>query len=187
MNQPDIDELAATLHEEDCPVENNPRLVSRFKAKSEIAAAGIRDEDLIQELAEVGFDGDTIRVLNFIPLMDVAWADGEIQPAEREAIETVLRERHIEEGSAAHRLVASWLEHKPCDALYTRGRALIAMIMHDARHHEDDVEWILKASRDIAVASTNIYAQLGLASSSSDEEARVIRRIAHRFGYHGSS
>lgn len=44
-----------------------------------------------------------------------------------------------------------------------------------------------KASRDIAVASTNIYAQLGLTSSISDEEARMIRRIAHRFGYRGSA
>lgn len=185
MSSADIDALASTRNEDNCPVEANPRLVSRFKAKSEIEAAGIHDEDLIQELAEVGFDGDTIRLLNFIPLVKVAWADGEIQEAERAAIETLVRERGIEAGSQARRLIEQWLAEPPCDALYTRGCALISLIMHEARDHADDVHWILKASRDIALASSNIYAQLGLASSITDEEEHAIRRIAHRLGYHG--
>ena len=177
----DIDALAATRNEQDCPVDGNPRLKARFKAQREIAAAGVRDDDLARQLAEVGFDGDTIRVLVFIPLVEVAWADGAIQQSERDAIAALMDERGLEEGSRARALVEGWLAEEPCDALYTRGRALVSQIVNDARDRHDDAHWILMAARDIAIASTNVYAQLGLDSSITEQEEAVIRRLAEGF------
>ena len=49
-------------------------------------AFGIRDQDLVRELSDAGFDIDTFRVLYLEPLIQVAWSDGDVSPSERAKI-----------------------------------------------------------------------------------------------------
>ena len=74
------------------------------------------DLELVAELRALGFDGECARVLDLLPLIWVAWADGKIQRAERSRIMDVLRVRGIAPGSACSDLVCTLLEARPSAA-----------------------------------------------------------------------
>ena len=58
---------------------------ARGMAKKEKMAAsvGVTDEQIVAEIEALGFDADTAPVLHLMPLVAVAWTDGEIQNEER--------------------------------------------------------------------------------------------------------
>jgi hypothetical protein len=83
-------------------------------ARAEIAAAtGIDDVEVLAELAGLGIRVDTLTALVLIPLVDAAWADGAIDPRERDAILTAATETGIEEGSHGYRLLEIWMMEEP--------------------------------------------------------------------------
>src|SRR5687767_14346809 len=46
----------------------------------------LHDSDLLNELEALGFTPDTVSLLPLIPLLQVAWAEGGVSPAERTQI-----------------------------------------------------------------------------------------------------
>ncbi len=71
------------------------------RAKSEMSAkTGLSDPSLLAELEALGFTPETISVLPLVPIVEMAWAEGGITPAERTLLVTLARERSIAEGSA---------------------------------------------------------------------------------------
>lgn len=97
----------------------------------ESIAATIKTEDL--ELAalikSLGFDGDSARVFDLLPLVHVAWADGRIQPEERWTIMQLLKVRKIGEDSEAYRFLAALLEERPADVWLEVSESLIQRML----------------------------------------------------------
>ena len=65
------------------------------------AAARARREvshhpELSRELAELGFTAETVKLLPLIPVLEMAWAEGEVTAAERKMVVDVARGRGIE-------------------------------------------------------------------------------------------
>ncbi len=56
---------------------------------------------------------ETLVAFSLVPLVEVAWADGEIQPKERDAIIKAAIERGVEEDSPTCDLLRNWLQTKP--------------------------------------------------------------------------
>lgn len=52
------------------------------------------DDALVRELRFLGIAEQSWPVLALLPLIQVAWADGEIQPSERRLIQRVARETY---------------------------------------------------------------------------------------------
>jgi hypothetical protein len=101
-------------------VRENARLLEKLKKKEAEAAkrqayteAGIENAALIEALIELEISATAIAALSIVPLVEVAWADGEIQAKEREAIVKAAEEGGIEAGSANHDLLENWLSKKP--------------------------------------------------------------------------
>lgn len=89
---------------------------------------GSPDSDgLIAELKFLGIDETTVEVLALLPLVAVAWADGEVQEAERQLIHDIAADRyHLSTDGLV--LLDSWLTHAPSRAYVERGRrALLAL------------------------------------------------------------
>lgn len=80
-------------------------------------ASGISDDALLDRLIEAGISATTAASLALVPLVVVAWADGEVQPKEREAILQGADEAGMRQGDAAYELLNSWLEERPDDSL----------------------------------------------------------------------
>ncbi len=68
---------------------------------------------LAERVEALGFGVDTAEVFDLLPVIHIAWADGEVQDPEREAILRVLDARGIGPRAAARVLVESLLERHP--------------------------------------------------------------------------
>jgi hypothetical protein len=73
----------------------------------------IDNNEIIEALVELNVEPETLVAFSLVPLVEVAWADGEIQPNERDAIIKAATERGVEEGSPTCDLLRNWLQTKP--------------------------------------------------------------------------
>jgi hypothetical protein len=85
------------------------------------------DADVIRALADLGMDEQSVRALPLLPLLQVAWADGEIQVEERQLIQKIASER-FDLGEEGERLVANWLRYPPTTDYLRRGREALSMV-----------------------------------------------------------
>jgi len=76
---------------------------------------GIHDQEVLKELLDLGFTPQNLLALWLVPLTQVAWADGQVQQAEREAVLQALCRHGYSGDSPAWQLLESWLDHKPCN------------------------------------------------------------------------
>lgn len=138
-------------------------------------AAGTSDEDTLRDLQQLGYTAETVVLLYAVPLVDVAWADGQVSDAERDAVIAAARNRGVEPGSRADRQVAQWLASPPSSTLsdgtlHALG-AVLATRPPDAR--DTAVRDLLASCTTVAEASGGI---LGFRTVS-DQEQRVLDRI----------
>src|SRR6185369_12657844 len=88
-------------------------------------ASGMTDDAVLDKLIGLGLRGNTIAALSLVPLIEVAWADGEIQDNERTAILQGAHGKGLEQGSDGYELLQSWLKRKPAPALIEAWEAYI--------------------------------------------------------------
>jgi len=103
----------------------NQKLAAELRAKHEhdeqrgvlSAASGIRDEAVLDSLLEAGIGGGTVAALSLVPLVAVAWANGNVTKEERQAVLRAAHEAGVESGSDAHSLLDGWLDTRPASTL----------------------------------------------------------------------
>ena len=91
---------------------------TRSAIESLKAASGITDLETLELLVEHQVTAETMTSLAMVPLVGIAWADDKLTHDEKSAILKAAHQTGIEEGSAAHRLLDSWLSQKPDDELW---------------------------------------------------------------------
>ena len=126
------------------------------------------DARLRDELKGLGVDKYSYRALPLLPLIEVAWADGEVQPAERELILKLAVEKYDlqEEG---RRLLTNWLQFRPSSDYLRRGRmALIGMV--GASSKMGSLDDVLGFCMDVAKAAGGVF---GIGAVDSDEKAAI--------------
>jgi hypothetical protein len=63
--------------------------------------AGVADEEILQDLENLGYTPETVSLLHLVPLVHLAWAEGGVSDRERELIVQAARARGIEAGTPA--------------------------------------------------------------------------------------
>ena len=137
---------------------------------------GATDPEVLELLLDMGLDRETAPVVPLLPLVQVAWADGEVSEKERAAVRKVARARQIAEGSPADELLTKVLETRPserffADALHAL-KDVLASLPEDERNKRGD--GFAAAVEEIASASGGLFG-IGKVSS---EEREVIRKVA---------
>ena len=148
------------------------------RAKSEMTAkTGLSDPALLAELDALGFTPDTISVLPLVPIVEMAWAEGGITPAERTLIVAFARERGIAEGSPADRLLANWMAQRPSPDVFARATRLIRAMLDTGSPATGSLnaDELIHYSESIAAASGGI---LGIGKISSEERATLAKIVA---------
>jgi hypothetical protein len=85
----------------------------RDSAKAALHAAGVRDDILADQLVGLGVAPQSVAALELVPLVLVAWADGEVQEKEREAILRAAHGAGVPEGGPGSQLLHAWLSAPP--------------------------------------------------------------------------
>ncbi len=93
------------------------KLRRELESKEQIEAlahvSGIDDPAVLALLVESGIGAETLVCISLIPLIAVAWADGELQPEERKAILAAAQQTHIVPDSASYALLEEWMAERP--------------------------------------------------------------------------
>lgn len=151
---------------------------SGMEEKQKIAS-GLSTDDLsvAERVKALGFDGDSARVFDLLPLVHVAWADGSVQRGERAAILGVVKKRGIEADSDAYRTIASLLEERPSDAYMRQSLAVLRELTGGVGNERSGE--IVDLCIDVAAASGGF---LGLGQRIGSEEKTLIDEIVGTLG-----
>jgi uncharacterized tellurite resistance protein B-like protein len=88
----------------------------------------IHDATVLDDLIRIGVNAESFVAFSLLPLVRVAWADGEVADNEREAILKAAAEDGIQRASANYQLLEGWLDAGPetglIDAWHNYARAL---------------------------------------------------------------
>ena len=139
---------------------------------------GTHDAVFLEQLQATGFTPDNLALLHLVPLVEVAWSEGEVTPRERELILALAVSRGVTPDGPIHAQLVGWLDERPAEAFfettYEAIRKMLALEDAPSRHAmQQDVEsWSTK----IAEATGGV---LGMMPISKDER-ECLRRIAER-------
>ena len=78
----------------------------------------VENEELLDALIELEVEPETLVAFSLVPLVEVAWADGEIQEKERKAILDAAVENGVTADSPTVKLLENWLHSKPGPEIY---------------------------------------------------------------------
>ena len=138
---------------------------------------GLGDPALLTQLQELGFTPETVSLLPLVPVLEMAWEEGDVSSAERDLLIQLARSRGIQDDSAAGRQLEQWMAMRPQPAVFERARRLIgAMLSSGAEgmaatlNADDLVDYCEK----IAAASGGLF---GIGRVSTSERA-LLGRIA---------
>lgn len=144
------------------------------------AVTGIDDSAILEKLAELGVNVDTLAAIALVPLVEVAWADGKLQEREKEAILSAARELGIDPRHPSYELFSSWLIHRPetrmLDAWSAYVRGLSGQL--DPAERADLRDKLLGRARAVAKAAGGF---LGLGSKISPEEETALAILENAF------
>jgi hypothetical protein len=158
-------------------IEKMRQAAAAEQARNQLTAkTGLSDPVLVTELEALGFSPETISVLPLVPIVQMAWAEGGITPAERSLLVRLARERGITEGGAADRLLSDWMSREPSPEVFARASRLIRAMLDSGAPDIAGMtaDEVIKFSESIAAASGGI---LGIGRISS-EERETLAQIA---------
>jgi len=90
----------------------------------------IESEEVLDALIDLEVEPETLIAFTLVPLVEVAWADGVIQPKEREAILKAAIESGVVDGSPTCTLLRNWLQTPPDPVLLETWRGYIEELMN---------------------------------------------------------
>ncbi len=142
-------------------------------------ASGMSDDAVLEKLVALGLRANTIAALSLVPLVYVAWADGQIQDNERNAILQGAHGKGLEQGTDGYELLQTWLSRRPTDELFTAWEAYIKALAAQLNDEQNRLlkNQIVGFAKMVAAAAGGI---LGFGKVSGDEE-KVLNRIEAAF------
>jgi hypothetical protein len=141
--------------------------------------SGMSDDAVLDKLVGLGLQANTIAALSLVPLISVAWADGQIQDNEREAILQAAHGKGLDKGSPGYDLLTSWLKTKPDDKLFDAWQGYIHALCAQLTDEQARLlrNQILGFAKLVANVAGGI---LGIRKVSGDEE-KVLQKIDAAF------
>jgi len=179
---PDDPLSAKRAHEEEYFQRKDRELIEKIRQQAKVQQQlreigekiGVTDPEISRELAELGFTPETVRLLPLMPVLEMAWAEGEVTASERKLVVEVARARGVEDGSAADRQLVDWLERRPVPSVFRRASRLIGALFGTGVQFHVTPEDIIKHCEAIADASGGLF---GIRRVSAEERA-TLGRIA---------
>lgn len=168
--------------------EENARVMQEFKRAVAVEEKKIEfreylnidNEEVLDALVELAVEPEALVAFSLVPLVEVAWADGEIQPKERDAILKAAIDSGVEDNSPTYTLLKNWLQMQPSPLLFETWRGYIQELLPSlgerSRNHLKTSA--LGRARAIAEAAGGF---LGIASISEKEKA-MLAKLEQAFG-----
>jgi hypothetical protein len=154
-------------------------LQTRQRKESLAAACGIQDDPVLENLVQANISAETVAALALVPLVVVAWADGEMDDRERKAVLSAAAQEGIAPATVCYELLESWLADPPDPTLITAWRDYVRVLSQRLAQPmlESFRAGILGRARNVARAAGGI---LGVHRISNAEQ-RVLDELEAAF------
>jgi hypothetical protein len=139
-------------------------------------ASGISTPAVLDQLIQLGVRAETLAALQVVPLVEVAWADGQLDAKERR---TIIERAGVRDATVAA-LLEAWLDHRPDPKLLTAWTQMVrAMRDQLGPEHTTHLKAsLLEKAHAVAGASGGV---LGLGSKVSKAEAEMLATLEAAF------
>ncbi len=162
----------------------NRELIEKMKAqltrvdicKELTKISGISDQKILDKLYEAGIRPSTLIALSLLPLVLVAWADGDIDQKERDAILKAAGEHGIDIENPAYQHLNVWLKQAPPEKTFETWQHYVqglSQALGEGAFHQLHTD-IMNRTRAVADSAGGF---LGLGSKSSAEEKIMIDKL----------
>ena len=143
-------------------------------------ATGITTPEVLDKLLGLGVRAETVAALSIVPLVEVAWADGSLDPKERRAVLDRARDSGVAPGSTAQTLLEAWLDRRPDPKLLDAWTHMVRGIRDQLGPDEAArlEAGLLGQARAVASASGGV---LGMGAKVSGAEAAMLARLESAF------
>lgn len=99
-------------------LEARNELAKMQETKENLAkVSGIKDDAVLEKLIALEIRPETLATLFVVPMVEVAWADGELQSEERNTLFSLAEKAGLKNGSINQGMFSLWLKQKPDPAL----------------------------------------------------------------------
>lgn len=144
-------------------------------------ATGITDNVLLDTLVKLEIHAETLVALELIPLIEVAWADGNVDDKERAAIVQAAESGGVTIDSSVHQVLENWLDTRPDDQVLATWKAYISAISAelDATAKDHLKQELLGRALNVARAAGGI---LGMGNKVSPAEQAMLDDLEQAFG-----
>lgn len=141
--------------------------------------SGMDNDEVLARLVDAGVTGETMAAIALVPLVHVAWSDGELDAKERSAILKAAEHKGIAPGDPARALLETWLETNPGGELFETWSSYIAGLDEhlDGPQIAELRDQIVEFAREVAKSAGGF---LGFGSVS-DSETRALDEIQAAF------
>ncbi len=143
------------------------------------ASTGLQDDQVISEMLALGITDDTMSALSLFPLVWVAWADGSVEPAEKQAILKAAADSGVQSGSPAMELLSGWLKKTPSEEIAQTWIDYVGALKQSATPEtfRRVKQSVLQRAQEVADAAGGF---LGMGRVSA-KESSVLRRLEQAF------
>lgn len=151
------------------------------KTKEELAkSSGISNPKVLDKLVELNITPNLLSSLLVLPLLEVAWADGELDAKEREAVLKASAVGGLVKGSLDYQLLESWLKEKPSKHFLDAWLYYMEGLREVLTQEELDNLKVafLDRARHVAEAAGGF---LGFGNKVSDKEQAVLKKMENAF------
>lgn len=154
----------------------NAKVLEQMQVRAERAqqrdmlrrVVAIDDDEFLDRLINLGIVPERAMVLRLTPLIFVAWADGHVDPKEREAILRAAAKQGLAAEKLAQQVLGDWLDRKPDPRILEMWKQYIRKVWERFTNEEQEQmrRNLLGAAREVAEAAGGF---LGLKSISPSE------------------
>ncbi|MEK7474313.1 MAG: hypothetical protein AAB152_01650 [Candidatus Coatesbacteria bacterium] len=174
-------EDAFFLQQDSALIQRHREDLRRQRSAKELSdASGITNAAVLAKLVEMGITAELATSLSIIPLVEVAWADGNVDEKEKAAVLAGAAKCGLAKGRLDYEMLESWLSRRPPAALleawahYVKGLCELLGDGERAGLRKD----LLQRARTVAEASGGF---LGLTSGISESEKKVLASLESSF------
>ena len=162
-------------------VEKMRRAAAAEETRKDLSSkTGLQDPELLQELEALGFTPETVSLLPLVPVVQMAWAEGDVSDAERKLLIQLARSRGIMEGGAADRMLTNWMERRPSPDVFERAMRLVrAMLATPGQPGSLTADELVKYAEDIASASGGVFGIRKISADERDLLAKIAKQLKH--------
>jgi hypothetical protein len=176
--------------EEDYVHKQDAKLIESIRERArlqEIALAlaeklQVDEPALLQRVIGLGLTRETGAAVLVAPLVQVAWADGEVTDREREVVLRLAAERGVAAGTPPHTQILAWLRERPAADLFDAAMEVlnVGFRVLPPTQRAERIRGLLEACEQVAEASGGLAKLLGLSRGVSGEETEVLEELTRK-------